>query len=94
ILYAYTFIYMKEQSKGAIENIQFSDIGINALLQQKEFTTDTIPLDFIKKENQTVKIHLSQWGIFEKGISTSQFRKKKFTKTAIIGGLINSEESA
>lgn len=93
ILYAYTFIYMKEQSKGAIENIQFSDIGINALLQQKEFTTDTIPLDFIKKENQTVKIHLSQWGIFEKGISTSQFRKKKFTKTAIIGGLINSEES-
>ncbi|WP_238160819.1 hypothetical protein [Flavobacterium cupreum] len=85
---------MKEQSKGAIENIQFSDIGINALLQQKEFTTDTIPLDFIKKENQTVKIHLSQWGIFEKGISTSQFRKKKFTKTAIIGGLINSEESA
>lgn len=93
ILYAYTFIYMKEQSKGAIENIQFSDIGINALLQQKEFSTDTIPLDFIKKENQTVKIHLSQWGIFEKGISTSQFRKKKFIKTAIIGGLINAEES-
>lgn len=93
ILYAYTFIYMKEQSKGAIENIQFSDIGINALLQQKEFSTDTISLDFIKKENQTVKIHLSQWGVFEKGISTSQFRKKKFTKTAIVGSLINSEES-
>lgn len=93
ILYAYTFIYMKEQSKGAIENIQFSDIGINALLEQKEFSTDTIALDFIKKENQTVKIHLSQWGIFEKGVSTSKFRKKKFTKTAIIGGLINSEES-
>lgn len=93
ILYAYTFIYMKEQSKGAIENIQFSDIGINALLEQKEFSTDTIALDFIKKENQIVKIHLSQWGIFEKGVSTSKFRKKKFTKTAIIGGLINSEES-
>ncbi len=36
ILYAYTFIYMKEQSKGAIENIQFSDTGIYFLLEQKE----------------------------------------------------------
>lgn len=93
ILYAYTFIYMKEQSKGAIENIQFCDAGIQSLLEQQEFSTDTIRLDFIKKENQTVKTHLSQWGIFEKGIVISQFRKKKFIKTAIIGSLIRTEES-
>ncbi|WP_243416388.1 hypothetical protein [Flavobacterium sp. HTF] len=84
---------MKEQSKGAIENIQFSDIGMQALLEQKEFNTDTLQLDFIKKQNQTIKVHLSQWGIFEKGIAISQFRKKKFTKTAIIGSLLNTEES-
>jgi hypothetical protein len=93
ILYAYTFIYMKEQSKGAIENIQFCDVGIQALLEQQEFNTDTVQLDFIKKENQSIKTHLSQWGIFEKGISVSQFRKKKFIKTAIIGSLINSDQS-
>jgi hypothetical protein len=93
ILYAYTFIYMKEQSKGAIENIQFSDIGIQALLEQKEFNTDTVQLDFIKKENQTIKVHLSQWGIFEKGIAISQFRKKKFAKIAVIGSLLNRDES-
>ncbi|MEN2401771.1 hypothetical protein GKZ90_0018425 [Flavobacterium sp. MC2016-06] len=93
ILYAYTFIYMKEQSKGAIENIQFADIGMHSLLEQKVLNTDTIQLDFIKKENQTIKTNLSQWGIFEKGISIAQFRKKKFVKSAIIGSLINTEES-
>lgn len=93
ILYAYTFIYMKEQSKGAIENVQLADIGIQTLLEQKEFNKDTTQVDFIKKENQTIKIHLSQWGLFQKGISVTQFRKKKFTKVAIIGSLINAAES-
>lgn len=93
ILYAYTFIYMKEQSKGAIENIQLADIGIQTLLEQKEISTDTIQVDFIKKENQTIKTHLSQWGVFQKGIAITQFRKKKFTKIAIIGSLINAADS-
>ena len=93
ILYAYTFIYMKEQSKGAIENIQLSNIGIQTLLEQKEFNTDTVQVGFIEKENQTIKVHLSQWGIFEKGVSTCQFRKKEFTKIAIIGSLLNTDES-
>jgi len=93
ILYAYTFIYMKEQSKAAIENIQLSNIGIQTLLEQKEFSTDTVQVGFIEKENQTIKVHLSQWGIFEKGVSTCQFRKKEFTKIAIIGSLLNTDES-
>jgi hypothetical protein len=93
ILYAYTFIYMKEQSKGAIENIQLSSIGISHLLEQQEFNTDTLSIDFVKNENQSIKVHLSPWGIFEKAFVTSQFRKKIFRKTAIIGSLINSDES-
>lgn len=93
ILYAYTFIYMKEQSKGAIENIQFADIGIQALLEQKELSLDTTQIDFIKKEKQSIKTNLSPWGIFQKGIVVTQFRKKKFTKTAIIGSLINADLS-
>lgn len=93
LLYAYTFIYMKEQSKGAIENIQLSNIGIDYLLEQSELTTDTISISLIKKENQTIKVNLSQWGLFEKATSISQFRKKKFTKVAIIGSTINAKES-
>lgn len=93
ILYAYTFIYMKEQSKGAIENIQLSEIGIAYLLEQQEFNADTVSVDFQKNENQSVKVNLSGWGIFEKAFVVSQFRKKIFKKTAIIGTLINSEDS-
>ncbi|WP_406845483.1 hypothetical protein [Flavobacterium soyae] len=93
VLYAYTFIYMKEQSKGAIENIQIADIGMQTLLEQKELNTDTLTIDFIKKENQTIKTHLSQWGVFQKGTTITQFRKKKFTKIAIIGSLIITDKS-
>jgi cytoskeletal protein CcmA (bactofilin family) len=93
ILYAYTFIYMKEQSKGAIENIQLSEIGIEHLLDQQEFNGDTLHIDFIKNENQSVKVHLSPWGVFEKAFVVSQFRKKIFKKIGIIGSLVNSEES-
>lgn len=93
ILYAYTFVYMKEQSKGAIESIQFSDTGIANLLQQEAINTDTITIDLENKENQTLKIHLWQWGIFEKAHAKSLFRKKVFVKTALMGSLIDSEES-
>jgi cytoskeletal protein CcmA (bactofilin family) len=93
ILYAYTFIYMKEQSKGAIENIQLSDTGIAYLLQQEEINLDTLSVDFEHKENQTLKVHLSQWGIFEKAYTKSQFRKKIFVKTALMASLLDSQES-
>jgi cytoskeletal protein CcmA (bactofilin family) len=93
ILYAYTFVYMKEQSKCAIENIQLSEIGIAYLLEQQEFNADTVSVDFQKNENQSIKVNLSGWGIFEKAFVVSQFRKKIFKKTAIIGTLINSEDS-
>jgi hypothetical protein len=93
MLYAYTFLYMKEQSKGAIENIQLSDTGIEYLLQQERINTDTLALDFIKKENQTLKGHLSSWGIFEKAFTITQFRKKRFEKVALVGTLLRSDES-
>ncbi|MGN7812854.1 hypothetical protein [Flavobacterium sp. 22076] len=84
---------MKEQSKGAIENIQIANIGIQSLLDQKELNTDTTQIDFVKKENQIIKTHLSQWGVFQKGITITQFRKKKFTKTAIIGSLLLADKT-
>lgn len=92
MLYAYTFGYMKEQSKGAIENILIADDGINYLLNTPEFNSkDTLMIDLTDKENQSVKVHLSQWGIFQKAVVETQFRKKKFVKTAILGSLIDAE---
>lgn len=92
MLYAYTFGYMKEQSKGAIENIQLAEDGINYLLNTPEFNSkDTLSIKLTEKENQTVKVHLSQWGIFQKAFVLTQFRKKKFVKTAVLGSLIDAE---
>lgn len=92
MLYAYTFGYMKEQSKGVIENIQLADEGINYLLNTLEFNSkDTLMINLTDKENQSVKVHLSQWGIFQKAVALTQFRKKKFVKTAILGSLIDAE---
>lgn len=93
ILYAYTFVYLKEQSKAAIENIQLSDTGLAYLLEQSEINKDTLSLDFIEKENQTIQVHLSQWGIFEKAFVTTQHRKKRFVKSAIIGSISIAAES-
>ncbi|KDN54700.1 hypothetical protein [Flavobacterium seoulense] len=91
MLYAYTFGYMKEQSKGAIENIQLADDGINYLLNSTELNSnDTLALKLREKENQSVKVHLSQWGVFQKAVALAQFRKKKFIKTAILGSSIDA----
>jgi hypothetical protein len=93
ILYAYTFGYMKSQSKGAIANVQLADQGINYLLLQKEPKADTTTLNWPTTENQSVKAQLSQWGVFEKAIVTTQFRTKKFIKTALMGTLIEAQKS-
>lgn len=93
LLYAYAFGYFKEQSKATIENIQLSDTGINYLLKQSQISSDTISLDVLEKENQTIQVHLSTWGIFEKAFVKTQHRKKIFTKTAFIGTLFDAEES-
>lgn len=92
MLYAYTFGYMKEQSQGAIENIQLADDGINYLLNSQKFNmNDTLEIALTEKEHQSVKVHLSQWGIFEKATALTQYRKKKFVKTALLGSFIDAE---
>lgn len=93
ILYAYTFLYCKEQSKATIENIQLSNSGINYLLKQNEIIADTIALPTELHQNYTVRANLSYWGIFQKGFVSTQHRKKTFAKVAFIGSSIVADES-
>lgn len=93
ILYAYTFTYMKEQSKATVENIQLSNTGINYLLNQNAVDNDTVQLENMGNEHQSVKVHLSQWGILEKATVITQHRKKKFMQVATIASEINSAEA-
>lgn len=91
ILYAHTFVFLKEQSKATIENIQLSDSGIFQMLQSRETNIDTLLLDLSNKEDQTIKTHISQWGLFQKAFVETQHRAKSFVKTALIGSEVDAE---
>lgn len=93
ILYAYTFVYMKEQSRAAIENVLLANNGIKYFLSGKHETADTIALDLGRLDGQTVRVHLSQWGIFQKAFSDARHRQKRFSKIALIGSEHLSKES-
>ncbi|WP_298140156.1 hypothetical protein [Flavobacterium sp.] len=87
-----THTYFIEQSKATIENIQLANSGINYLLNQKKVAQDTLTISELTNENQKVEVHLSTWGIFEKGIVKTTHRKKIFYKSALLGTKIPKEK--
>ena len=87
-----THSYFIEQSKATVENIQLANSGINYLLNQKTALKDTLTLSELTNENQKVEVHLSTWGIFEKGTVKTTHRKKIFYKSALLGTKIHSSE--
>lgn len=92
LLYAYMFVFLKEQSDATIENIQLSDSGISYILHNSEdMQQDTLLLDLTNRENQYTRVHVSNWGIFEKAFVETRHRQKIFSKTAIIGSAITAE---
>lgn len=93
VLYVYTFIHLKEQSKAAIENINLADSAINYLLAKPEIVTDTTAVSELERENQTAVTSSVQWGIFEKAFARTRHRKKVFVKTALVGSEINSQNA-
>lgn len=93
ILYAYTFSYTKEQSKGAIENIQIANSALNTLLQNSDVGNDTITMELYRSNNQSLHYNVSQWGLYEKATIVAQNRKKRFVKTAILGSKINTPQA-
>lgn len=86
VMLMYTHRYFIEQSKAIIANIQFTDTGLAALMMQTSTSTDTIDLAIPdSEENQTIRIHLSNWGLFEKAYVKAHNREKYFTKLSLLG---------
>ena len=80
------------QSKAAIDNIRLADSGIEYLCNQQTLSPDTITLEIPETTDaQSVKIHLTRWGIYEKAYVEATHRKKKFIKTALIGSRFLTE---
>lgn len=91
VLYAYTFFYMKEQSKGTVEMIQHSNFGIDYLIEKDISSSDTILVRMQGDYNKSIQVQLAPWGVFEKAFSKAHFRNKYFSKIAIIGGKFSAE---
>lgn len=86
ILLTYTHKFFIEQSKAIVDNIQLADTGMIALVQQEFINNDTVSLPLLEsRENQSVKIHLSNWGLFEKAYVKATHRKKEFIKCSLLG---------
>ena len=86
-----THNFFIEQSKATIENIQLANSGINYLLKDDLQSNDTLTIASLSNENQTLEVHLSNWGIFEKAIVKATHRKKIFYKSALLGTNMTSE---
>ncbi|RYJ42039.1 hypothetical protein [Flavobacterium beibuense] len=81
-----THRYFIEQSRAIVDNIQLADTGMHYLQNLQNLTQDTISIDLHEsREEQSVYVHLSNWGIYEKGCVKSVHRKKEFVKCALLG---------
>jgi len=95
LLLAYTHGVFIQQSKATINNIQLADSGITTLLKQTTLSADTIALNLPNNtEGQTLKTHLSQWGVFEKAYVVTTHRNKKFIKCSLLGSSFKSSQRA
>lgn len=84
-----THNFFIQQSKATIENIQLANSGIIFLKQQKNLIIDTTAVEQLGNVSQKVQVHSSQWGIYEKAIVKTTFRKKIFYKCALLGTQID-----
>lgn len=80
-----THNFFIEQSKATIENIQLANSGVNYLINDGQQSNDTITIESVSNENQTLQGNLSKWGIFEKAVVKATNRKKIFYKSALLG---------
>ena len=93
VILFYTHSYFLQQSKSFVHNIQLSDSGITALKGQDRVAIDTATITFPETDiNQSVRTHLSHWGIYEKAWVQSQHRKKEFIKCSLLGSSIPADK--
>ena len=91
VLLVYTHNYFLEQSKAIVENIQLSNTGTHFLKNLQYSNADTISLPVPKtSEFQSVKVNLSQWGIFEKAYVKTIHREKRFIRCSLLGTSLKS----
>ncbi|MFV0571688.1 MAG: hypothetical protein ACK5M1_04545 [Xanthomarina gelatinilytica] len=85
ILLVHTHKKFQVQTDFVIETARNTDKGFDYAFQNRVPLNDTLQIQLTEEPNRAVKIHRDYWGVFEKILSISQTKNKRFTKTALVG---------
>ncbi|MBY8962534.1 hypothetical protein KJK34_07190 [Flavobacterium sp. D11R37] len=86
IILFYTHNFFLQQSQSHNQLISLQNAGFNFLKKQSKLSPDTLSIKLLESDkNYNVKVHLSQWGIYEKACVKTAHRKKEYTKVAFLG---------
>ncbi|MBS9464165.1 hypothetical protein KIM67_17210 [Flagellimonas sp. 389] len=83
-------LFGKKTSK-TIEVIKKADLALNYAMQQNIAINDSVTLKMPSADGVEVSVLKSFWGVFEKYVVTSKFKKTMFVKTALVGGAVDEQ---
>ncbi|MEC7264021.1 MAG: hypothetical protein VXW38_09795 [Bacteroidota bacterium] len=86
VLLHHTHQLFDKKSSKVIEVIKRADMGIQYAMGQDLPNNSSTVLDMGLDDGIEVTVSKSYWGIFEKYIAVSKFKKTQFTKIALVGG--------
>lgn len=86
VIFVQTHKQFKVQSDFTLETIKNSNKGIFYAMEHPITGNDTLELDILDFEHQSLKIHKDHWGVLEKVTSISKTKNKVFKKIALTGG--------
>ncbi|NAY93523.1 hypothetical protein GTQ34_16570, partial [Muricauda sp. JGD-17] len=83
-----------KKTEKTITLVKKADWGIHHALSQNFPLNDSTLLDSDDSDGIKVTLVRSYWGVFEKFVAISKFRKNRFIKTALIGGKLDQDFAA
>ncbi|MCB0375855.1 MAG: hypothetical protein KDD04_08050, partial [Sinomicrobium sp.] len=86
VLLTHTHTFFKKQSYTLVETVKNADNGIRYALESAVNLNDSVALPAFGGAGETVTVHRSYWGVFEKVTAVSGNRNKRFAKMALTGG--------
>jgi len=86
ILFVQTHKKFNIQTNYVIETANLAQMGIEYALLNAIKANDTTTVDLNQKDYETLKIHKSYWGVFEKLMSVASIKNNSFKKVSLVGG--------
>ncbi|WP_420603214.1 hypothetical protein [Flagellimonas sp.] len=90
LLYHTHSLFDKKASK-TIDLIKRTDFALHQAMGQKLKLNDSVSIDLKQEDGIKTTAIKSNWGIFEKITVVSQFKKNRFTKSALVGGGVDMD---